>query len=267
MELLQNEKKGTYLHHVNHNSMNYLPGEDSTSIILELNGHKLDVFAFRKELLIWGSLHFRSFPWRLTNDPYHLLIAEVMLHRTQASQVQPVYVQFIDKYPDLTTLAKATLDELQLTLFSLGLHWRVDMIHAMSRDLQERFNGQIPQKRADLISLPGVSEYIASAVLCFSWNRPEAVIDTNTVRIAGRLFGLDIKESSRRNRVFKDLLKKMIYPSEARRFNYALLDLASLVCTKKLPKCCDCPVCIFCIYGTEAIIRQKLNVVGREPNG
>lgn len=230
-------------------------GREDLSKNLELNGYRVDLFALKRDLLIWGNMHFRPFPWRLNNNPYNILIAEVMLHRTQASQVLPIYIQFIKKYPDPATLAKATIKELRDKLFPLGLRWRVDMMHAMSQILQDRFNGQIPDRKEDLLSLPGISDYIASAVLCFSWDRPEAIIDTNTVRIAGRLFGIEIKESSRRSRLFKDLIKDMVDKNNPRRFNYALLDLAALICTKRYPECQNCPARIFCDFGTKAVIR------------
>lgn len=226
------------------------------SEFLEANEHKLDVITFRKRLLFWGRRHFRSFPWRLTKDPYNILMAEVMLHRTQASQVKSIYIQFIERYSEPSLLVNATTEELHGALFSLGLRWRIDMIHKMIWDLQNRFDGHVPKEKVDLISLPGVSEYIASAVRCFAWNQPEAIIDTNTVRITGRLFGLEVKESSRRNRVFKYLLKALVDPVEPRCFNFALLDLASLICAKRSPKCYDCPVRNHCTYGTKAIIRQ-----------
>lgn len=79
----------------------------------------------------------------------------------------------------------------------------------MVKVLNDRFEGQIPYKKADLMSLPGVSEYIASAVRCFAWNLPEPILDTNTVRVAGRLFGLEIKDSSRRNRQYRDLISTL----------------------------------------------------------
>ena len=101
----------------------------------------------------------------------------------------------------------------------------------MAIQLVERFGGQVPQSKTDMLSLPGVSEYIASAVRCFAWNLPEAIIDTNTVRVVGRVFGLEIKDSSRRNRLFRDLIGALVDPVEPRVYNYALLDLADQICS------------------------------------
>lgn len=219
--------------------------------------HIVDAVAFRRALIAWGRENFRPFPWRLTEDPYRILMAEVMLHRTQAPQVVPVYERFIKRYPDVLSLAQATKEDLHQILYSLGLRWRIDLIHKMATELIEHFNGRVPRQRDDLLSLPGVSEYIASAVRCFAWNHPEPLADTNTVRVVGRLFGLEIKESSRRNRRFRDLLTELVDPGEPRAYNYALLDLADQVCTKKRPpECGRCPVAEWCIYGRSILFSQ-----------
>src|SRR2546428_7455754 len=151
--------------------------------IIEANSHILDVNDFRTALLKWGREHFRPLPWRLSEDPYHTLAAELMLHRTQAPQVVPVYERFLRSYPSLPALGAASLEQLHQILYPLGLRWRIDLIHKMVADLITRFDGQVPCEKHELLSLPGVSDYIASAVRCFAWNLPEALIDTNTVRI------------------------------------------------------------------------------------
>ena len=222
--------------------------------IVQADDHTIDAVAFRTVLIVWGQEHFRSFPWRLTEDPYRILMAEVMLHRTQAPQVTPVYEQFIARYPDVPALAAATKEELHDTLYSLGLRWRIDLIHAMAAGLMARFDGRMPHEKADLLSLPGVSEYIAGAVRCFAWNLPEPLIDTNTVRVVGRLFGLETKDSSRRNRRFRELIAALVDPDAPRVYNYALLDLADQVCMKKQPPVCvRCPVRKYCVYSTDAL--------------
>ena len=222
--------------------------------IVGVDEHKIYVVAFRKALTSWGQEHFRPFPWRLTEDPYRILMAEVMLHRTQAPQVTPVYERFIERYPDVPALARATKEELHDDLYSLGLRWRVDLIYAMAAGLIAYFDGRVPREKADLLSLPGVSEYIAGAVRCFAWNLPEALIDTNTVRVVGRLFELEIKDSSRRNRRFRELITALVDPDEPRVYNYTLLDLADQVCMKKRPpECVRCPVQKCCVYGTNAL--------------
>jgi len=221
---------------------------------VEANGHSIDAVQIRRSIIKWGKENFRDFPWRMTRDPYHILMSEVMLHRTQAKQVVPVYEQFIQIYPNISTLAKATKEDISEMLYSLGLHWRIDLIHGMTNELMSRYNGVIPRSKEDLLSLSGVSQYIAGAVRCFAWNLPEPIPDTNTVRIVGRLFGLEIKDASRRNSLFKNLIAKLVDPDEPRAFNYAQLDLADKVCTRKqAPDCVQCPLLQWCCYGSNAI--------------
>jgi A/G-specific adenine glycosylase len=210
--------------------------------------------AFRDALKKWGTQNFRSFPWRLTRDPYRILIAELMLHRTQVIQVVPVYETFIERFPNLKSLSKASLTDLQSSLQSLGLHWRINLIYEMAQILHEKFGGVVPSEKLSLLSLPGVSDYVASAVLCFSWNVPEALIDTNTVRIIGRNFNWPTKDSSRRNNKFRQMLARLVDTENPRSYNYALLDHAHLVCLKKrAPLCHKCPIITYCCYGQASL--------------
>lgn len=220
---------------------------------IEANGHSVNSGTFCSALVAWGQDYFRPFPWRLTEDPYHILMAEVMLHRTQAPQVVPVYLSFLAQYSTISASAQATKQDLHAILYALGLRWRIDLVYEMISDLVSRFDGRVPQEKDDLLSLPGVSQYIAGAVRCFTWNLPEPLIDTNTVRVVGRLFGLKVKDSSRRDRCFGDLVAGLVDREAPRAYNYSLLDLADQICTKKhSPKCSQCPVLSYCAFGIHA---------------
>lgn len=205
------------------------------------------VVAIQRRLLEWGKAHFRPFPWRQTEDPYRILVAEILLHRTRVHQMKPVYEAFIERFPDVYALARSDREEIHRTLYSLGLRWRVDSFFEMIQVIQNRFEGKIPEKREDLLSLPGVSVYIAGAVRCFAWNQPEVLMDTNTVRITGRLLGWEVRDSSRRSVQFRQALETFLDREHPRDFNYALLDLAHLVCLKRQPPLCgECPLKIWC---------------------
>ena len=226
-------------------------------MIVEANGHAIDSVKLGELLLPWGQDNFRAFPWRTTVNPYRILMSEVMLHRTQAIQVVPVYQSFLMTYPNIAVLANAPLHELQDALFSLGLRWRIDLIHRMASEIMIKWGGHIPVERADLLSLPGISEYIAGAVRCFAWNLPEPLADTNTIRIIGRLFRLATIDSSRRSSRFRTLLNSLIHFDEPRRYNYALLDLADGVCTKKRPPDCHlCPLQSLCQTGISRVAEE-----------
>ena len=116
---------------------------------------------FRASVKKWGKEHYRDFPWRKTQDPYKVLLAEIMLHRTQAIQVAKVYEGFIGKYPNVRVLAKAIKPEMRKALFSLGLKWRIELIVDMAKMLVDKYDSKVPEDKSELVSLPGVSDYIA----------------------------------------------------------------------------------------------------------
>jgi A/G-specific adenine glycosylase len=216
------------------------------------------IIALRQSLLKWGTAHFRPFPWRQTRDPYHILMAEILLHRTQARQVQAVYQDFIARYPDLPALACASRQDLHQALYSAGLHWRIDLLYEMVQIIQSRHQGEIPREREALLALPGVSQYVAGAVRCFAWNEPEVLPDTNTVRVTGRLLGWNVKDSSRRSKRFRQALEALLDPQNPRAFNYALLDLAHMVCLKRQPpRCAECPLARWCVFAINRDTERK----------
>lgn len=218
---------------------------------------------YRMKVKKWGERNYRDFPWRRTQDPYKVLLAEIMLHRTQAVQVARIYESFIREYPDIKALAKANKSELHRVLFTLGLRWRIDLIKDMIEAIVDKYESRIPKDKSELMSLPGISEYIACSVRCFAWNMAEPLRDTNTVRVIGRIYNLDVKDSSRRNSKFKELAVELVDPEEPRAYNFALLDLADQVCTKKEgPKCDECPLNTLCSYNGEREIKLGKTIVG-----
>lgn len=202
----------------------------------------------RSELLRWWEHAKRSYPWRETRDPYSVLIAETLLHRTRAQQVVPLYKLFLEYFPNVHALAKSTPEDLQRLFHSAGLQWRWEKLHAMAAELEARFQGQIPIDFKQLTSLPGVSHYIASALRCFAFGCPDAVLDTNTIRVTGRLFGLPITDSSRRSNLFKAVLQSLVDSENPRDFNFALIDLAAMICRVKSPLHQECPLQGYCHF-------------------
>jgi A/G-specific adenine glycosylase len=203
----------------------------------------------REDLLQWWILSGkRDFPWRETNDPYKVIIAEILLHRTRAEQIVPLYHLLLNQYPDIHTLAESSPDELTRLLRSSGLHWRWKFLHSMAVNIEMKFNGQIPLGFEELTSLPGVSHYIASAVRCFAFGYADVLLDTNTVRVTGRLLNLPITDSSRRSRLFRQVLEYFIDLKHPREFNFALIDLAALICRPRSPIHQDCPISGYCTY-------------------
>jgi A/G-specific adenine glycosylase len=224
----------------------YITGATET---IFLNGHLISVHEFHTQLLAWDVEHRRIFPWRTTDNPFHILIAELMLRRTQAGQVIPVYLQFVTKYPDAERLSKAAPEEVARLLFPLGLTWRVPAFQQLAHVLVSEHHGQVPEDYDTLLTLPGVGDYVASAVCSFAFGQPVPIIDTNTVRVAGRLFGIATHAESRRRRPVRELLASLLDRNHPQAYNYSLLDLAALICTPARPQCSRCPLLHFCITG------------------
>jgi len=205
----------------------------------------------RAALLEWGRDNLRSYPWRETRDPYRILLAEVLLHRTRAIQVVPIYHRVLERYPTVYALAAARLEDLADLLRSLGLHWRVPLLHRMAREVVNRFGGTVPGNVDMLRTLPGVGLYIAAATACFAFDQPVPILDTNTVRVLSRLFRLDVQESSRKSRKFHTVMAQLLDRDQPRLFNLGLLDLAALICVPAMPACHRCPLQSSCLYGSQ----------------
>ena len=207
-----------------------------------------DVNEFQKKLLQWWDKHGRVFPWRFEKDPYRILIAEIFLHRTNSSQVEKIYNKFIGKFPDIESLLNANEKDISFFLNSLGLKWRQDLFKKMLLILKNKYQGKIPLNYEDLRALPGIGDYIAAAIIIFTQNTPLPLLDTNIVRIVGRLFCLKITDSSRRSKLFRNYIYCTLYRKDPRIFYYALIDFAALVCKSEKPDCNNCPLRNFCCF-------------------
>lgn len=203
----------------------------------------------RTGLLIWGEKNLRKFPWRETSDPYKITIAEVMLHRTKADQIKDIYEEFILKYPDFESIVKAGRKAIKSELYPLGLFWRADLLYDLAYILVNSYNGKIPTDKNELLKLPGIGDYIASALLCFCFNRVEPILDTNTVRVIGRIFDIKITDSSRRSTKFRNVMFDIINFEDPRKMSLLMIDFAALVCISgDNPHCLICPLKKNCIF-------------------
>ena len=212
---------------------------------------------FRKNVLEWSRKSGRSFPWRVRSEPYRVLVAELMLRRTRAEQVVPVYEAFLDRFPDPSSLASAREEDVHDCLRPLGLAWRVPAFRLMARRLVQEYGGDVPRERTALLSLPGVGEYVARAVRCVAFDESEVLVDTNTVRVAGRYFGIEVHPESRRSKSVQEAVAQLVDHSRPRTSNLALLDFAAKICRPARPECAQCPVASGCTWW-EANMSKRL---------
>lgn len=202
----------------------------------------------QQQLLRWFRTSARTFPWRYDTNPYHVLIAEMMLRRTQARQVVPVYSKFIKRYPDIESLDAAPVEEVASLLYPLGLSWRVNNFKMLAREILVRHQGIVPRERDALLALTGVGSYVADAVRCFAFNEIAVIMDTNTVRIAARYFGFDYNPESRRRKPVIAAVSRLVNHQEPAKSNYALLDIAATVCRARDPIHEQCPLASQCAF-------------------
>jgi A/G-specific adenine glycosylase len=203
---------------------------------------------FKGQIRSWFESNKRDFPWRKTTEPYRLLIAEMMLRRTRAGQVGPVYEKFISSFRNPQELAEASPEVVATVLRPLGLTWRVPAFQLMARQLVSRYRGTVPLARDELLSLPGVGDYVADAVLCFAYGEPVSIVDTNTVRVAGRYFGFSFGPDSRRLKAVRHAVAQLLDRANPVESNLALLDFAATICKATKPICAECPVATRCVW-------------------
>jgi A/G-specific adenine glycosylase len=223
---------------------------------IKVNDHTFSLEQFHVSLRSWDAKYRRIYPWRTTRNPFDIMMAELMLRRTQARQVVKIYEDFIAKYPDAHALANAPAEKVELALFSLGLTWRVPAFQQIARALIAQYEGMVPSSYDALVALPGIGDYVASAVCCFAFHQAIIIVDTNTVRVAGRLFGVSTHAESRRRKPIRALLQALLDTEDPALYNYAMLDLAALICSTANPNCPVCPLLSYCSTGQERIVCQ-----------
>lgn len=207
-----------------------------------------DVTYFRSRLLAWFSKNAREFPWRRTSDPWKILIAEMMLQRTKASQAEVVYRDFFSKFKKPSDLVKAKPSLIRKTLLPLGLTWRIANFRLLAKHLLNRFNGRVPNTREELLSLPGVGQYVAGAVLSVAFRQREWIVDSNVVRVFKRFFGITTRREARRDKPVIHLAQLYSHSHHPREAHLALLDFAALICGVRKPLCFICPLRARCRY-------------------
>lgn len=138
-----------------------------------------EVRDFQKKIQRFFHAHGRSLPWRETCDPYHILVSEIMLQQTQVDRVVPKYEAFIQQFPTMSRLARATLQDVLTLWQGLGYNRRARMLHACAQAIEKEHNGVVPREEAVLCALPGIGPYTAGAVRAFAYNEPVTIIETN----------------------------------------------------------------------------------------
>jgi len=190
----------------------------------------------QKNLLEWYKVHGRhELPWRNTKDIYHIYLSEIMLQQTQVNRVRDEYYpQFLAKFPTLKALSLAKEEEVIAAWSGLGYYSRARNLHKTAKLCPDT----LPQSYEELLKLPGIGSYTASAICTFGYHQNVVVLDTNIKRVIKRFYAL----LNPNEKALHLSGEKILNEKEPRAHNLALMDLGSLLCTPKNPQCTICPL-------------------------
>jgi A/G-specific adenine glycosylase len=199
------------------------------------------VLWLRDRLLCWFEQHRRSFPWREPGrSSYELVVAEILLQRTTAAKVARAFPGFVARYPTWEAMARTPLEELQTSLRPLGLWRQKAQIFLDLADIVEKNRVELPCSRRDLERLPGIGPYTASTVMVAVYGLHEPLIDVNMARVLSRFFGIQASDSNVRRAFLHSLALHLVGCECCLSVNWAVLDLAALVCRARNPLCQEC---------------------------
>ena len=202
---------------------------------------------FRQRLLAWYGRHGRDLPWRKTDDPYHILVSEIMLQQTQVDRVLPKYAEWLDKYPSMEALADAPEKDVTRTWYPLGYNIRPKRLQSIARESVAKYGGQLPSDEATLLSFKGIGAYTAGAIRSFAFRERAAILDTNVARVLFRVFVAKGDPKSHAMRRHLWTLSETVMPyRRVFDFNQALMDFGAMICVARNPKCLVCPMAKSC---------------------
>jgi A/G-specific adenine glycosylase len=226
-----------------------MTGRPSRSIDARLSRERWRLRAFRVLILSWFRSSGRHFPWRNPSATgYALVVSEILLQRTRAETVAGFFRRFVKRFPGWKQLALATEDELRAFLEPIGL-WRrrSASLRALAAEMRGR-RGLFPTTREELEALPGVGQYVASAVMVFCHGKREPLLDVNMARVLERVFSPRTLVDIRYDPWLQALARAVVNHPRAREINWAVLDLAATTCKIRNPRCETCPLVGCCRF-------------------
>ncbi len=195
------------------------------------------------QIIAWYEEHRRELPWRLTVDPYLIWVSEIILQQTRVNQGVDYYHRFVERFPDVHTLASADEDEVLRCWQGLGYYSRARNLHRAAKTVVEKHNGELPRNYDAIRSLAGVGDYTAAAIASFAYNLPHAVVDGNVYRVLSRLFGVSTPiDTTKGKREFATLAQALLPSDRPALHNQAVMEFGALQCVPSSPGCDDCPL-------------------------
>src|SRR6266581_426580 len=203
-------------------------------------------------LLTWYAAEQRELPWRSVDDPYAILVSEMMLQQTQVDRVLPKFQQFLATFPTLAALAAAPTADVISAWVPLGYNMRAVRLQSIARQVIAAYDGCIPDSIEELLKLKGIGRYTAGAIACFAYRKQVATVDTNIRRVLHRIFlGLEYPAPRLNDSQLLTLAESVMPAGESYNWNQALMDLGATICTSANPQCVRCPLQETCAAYTE----------------
>jgi A/G-specific adenine glycosylase len=207
---------------------------------------------FSTQVVQWQKSHGRNdLPWQNTRDPYRVWLSEIMLQQTQVSTVLDYFPRFLKAFPDVASLAKASLDEVLGLWSGLGYYSRARNLHRCAVDVVGLHGGTFPCSAGSLQTLPGIGRSTAAAIASLCFSERVAILDGNVKRVLTRILGFDADLASSANeRKLWDEATVLLPVAELEvampRYTQGVMDLGATICTQRKPKCERCPVASAC---------------------
>lgn len=201
----------------------------------------------RRQILKWGRANFVAYPWRLEQNPWLTFVAELFLQRARARQVQPVFLEFANRYPRVELFLADGIEAANFVTRRLGLHWRAPHLLEIARTLQI-WGGEPTDDYDELIKLKGVGSYTAAAWLSLHRGIRHPIIDANVVRWLSRMTEMPYNRDPRGLPWARGLAEDLTPRRAFRDFNYGVLDFTMKICTQRKPNCPFCPLKRECLF-------------------
>ena len=198
-------------------------------------------------LLQWYDEHQRALPWRQTNDPWHILLSEILLQQTQVSRGLVYWQRMVETFPTVASMADAPVDAVLKAWEGAGYYSRARRLHALSQQVmlaqaEGGFDGRLPSTYDELLPLPGIGPYTAAAVASIAFGQPVACVDGNIRRVMARQTAQP-EPTPKQVQAWADASLEIERPGD---WNQALMELGATVCTPKRVGCSRCPVSSSC---------------------
>jgi A/G-specific adenine glycosylase len=231
-------------------------GEAEAALQAGDEARNIDVGAIATDLLAWYDVAARVLPWRSRPgthaDPYHVWLSEIMLQQTTVKAVIPYYQKFLQRWPTVTALAAADINEVMATWAGLGYYSRARNLHACAKAVAALHGGRFPMEPEALRALPGIGDYTSAAIAAIAFGARATAVDGNVERVVARLFAVEEPLPATKPKI-KALAASLTPARRAGDYTQAIMDLGASICSPRSPSCLVCPIGKHCLARAQGI--------------